>query len=337
MPEEIRLWKVENGDVLQECQRASLDLEARIESWLTQDISLLDPELMVIGRQVETDFGGYIDLLCIDRGGDLVIVELKRDKTPREVTAQVLEYATFVQDLSSERITSIADRHLGGDGVFEDAFQRHFGSDLPESLNNSHRMLIVASRIDPSSERIIKYLSDSYGVDLNAVTFQYFKAADGTELIARFFLIEPSQVEYKTRTKGSSKRLPNLTYEELEETAIRNGVGEPYQRIVAGLEGIFSKHTTRSSIVFTGNLDGRRRAILSLIPQDSSPDNGLRFQVYLLRLENYFKLSEADALALLPQDREPWKYTDNAGPDYSGFAGYFLNAEEIDHFLGGLS
>ena len=52
----------------------------------------------MIGREVETDFGGSIDILCIDAEGDLVIVELKRDRTPREVTAQALDYASWVTD-----------------------------------------------------------------------------------------------------------------------------------------------------------------------------------------------------------------------------------------------
>jgi len=47
--------------------------------------------------------GGIIDLLCIDESGNLIVVELKRDKTPREVTAQTLDYASWVDSLTSER------------------------------------------------------------------------------------------------------------------------------------------------------------------------------------------------------------------------------------------
>jgi RecB family endonuclease NucS len=92
MPPQVRLWKVESGDKLGELASTSLDLEVRIENWLVEDIRVLDPELLVVGRQVETDFGGVIDLLCVNEAADLVIVELKRDKTPREITAQVLDY-----------------------------------------------------------------------------------------------------------------------------------------------------------------------------------------------------------------------------------------------------
>src|ERR1035437_2546183 len=155
MAEEVRLWRIHDGSNLREMPRSPLNLEGRLEDWLARDISLLDPGLLVIGRQVETDFGGFMDLLCLDRAGDVVIVELKRDKTPREITAQVLDYGSWAKDLSNDQITALAEVYLG-QGKFEEAFKRRFGVDLPETLNENHRLLIVGSEIDASSERIIK-------------------------------------------------------------------------------------------------------------------------------------------------------------------------------------
>ena len=107
MAEEVRLWQVEK-DSLTEISRTKLDREERIEKWILRDISLLAPDLLIIGEQVETAYGKFIDLLCMDSSGGLVIVELKRDKTPREVTAQALDYASWVKTLSAEDIEAIA-------------------------------------------------------------------------------------------------------------------------------------------------------------------------------------------------------------------------------------
>ncbi len=94
MPQDVKIWEIQGGNVLKEIKKSKLEVEERIENWLEKDISIISSDLLVIGRQVETDFGGVIDLLCLDYNGDVVIVELKRDKTPREVTAQVLDYAS---------------------------------------------------------------------------------------------------------------------------------------------------------------------------------------------------------------------------------------------------
>lgn len=335
MPEEIRLWKIQAENRLREVARTKLDFEDRLEAWLEQDISVLDRGLIVIGRQVETDFGSFIDLVCLDRAGDVVVVELKRDKTPREITAQALDYGSWIKDLSNERVTSLAESYLG-QGKFEEEFKRRFGAELPEILNENHRLIIVAAEIDASSERIIRYLSDTYGVNINAATFQYFREPDGSELLARVFLLEPAQVELQSRTKGASKRRPNLTYEELNKIAQDNGVTALYRLAVAGLERYLQKHTTRSSIGFAAKLDSGRKNIVSLIPKESNATTGLRFQIYLLRLRTFFNLSEDAVLAILPSQREPWIYYESAGPDFSGFQGFFANDAEVNRFLDGL-
>lgn len=337
MAEEVRIWRIQNDNRLQELRKQKLDLEERLEDWMDEDISVLSNDLLVIDRQTETDFGGYIDLICLNRKGDVVIVELKRDKTPREVTAQVLDYASSVKDLSLEMITNIADKYLNSKGLtLEEAFRKRFGMDLPEALNESRSMLIVGSEIDPSSERIVKYLSDEHGVNINIATFQYFKAENNEELLARTFLIEPSQVEYKTQTKGVSKRRHNLTQEELQEITRQNGVEHLYQRLVADLDNRFYKNTTANSLALKGHINGSLNTIFSLVPPKSDPQEGLHFQVYLKRLMGYSGLDRERVIEILPAKKEDWIYYEGAGEDYSGYAGYFSDLKEVEKFLAGL-
>ncbi len=335
MPQDVKIWEIQNGDTLKEIKKSKLDMEERIENWLEKDISVISTDLLVIGRQVETDFGGTIDLLCLDYNGDIVIVELKRDKTPREVIAQVLDYASWVKDLSNEKISEIANKYLGNKGPLERAFKERFGEELPEILNEHHKMIIAASEIDSSTERIIEYLSNTYGVGINAVTFHYFRNDDGKEFLARVFLIEPSQIDYRAQIKSISKRKPPLTYEELEETAKSNGVDEFYKLLVDGLTPIFDqKGTTRSTIAFIGIIKESRRTIFSIIPGDSDPYQGLRFQVYIDRLSEYLHTKTEDIMQILPpncKEYEPWRGAPRT------LAGYFKNKEEIEKFLNGLA
>jgi hypothetical protein len=62
---------------------------------------------MVIGRQVITPHGGRVDLLALDRDGNLVIVELKRDHMSRDIVTQILDYGSWVQSLRAEDIAPI--------------------------------------------------------------------------------------------------------------------------------------------------------------------------------------------------------------------------------------
>jgi hypothetical protein len=336
MPQDIRLWEITSEETLREISRSRLDLEKRIENWLESDISILSNDLLVIGRQVPTDFGGVIDLLCLDYAGDLVIVELKRDKTPREITAQALDYASWVKDLSNERIREISSKYLGDQISLEEAFSQKFGEEeVPDVLNEQHKILIVASEIDSSSERIINYLSNTYGVSINAVTFQYYRDQNGKELLARAFLIEPSEVEYKTQTKSSSKRRPNLTYEELEAIADNNNVGDLYKRLIENVGVFFDQRApTRSTVAFIGVIDGSRNTIFSLLPGESNQTNGVRFSLYIERLMKYLDVEKEVIKEILPvvtEEEIPYK---NAPLTLFGF---FKNNEEVDNFIDGLS
>lgn len=89
MPINMKLWRVVQETELKELPTSSLEAEYILEDWIAKDSSLLGMELLMIGRQVTTDFGGRIDLLAIDRQGDITIIELKRDRTPRDIVAQV--------------------------------------------------------------------------------------------------------------------------------------------------------------------------------------------------------------------------------------------------------
>lgn len=324
LPQEVRLWKVD-GDSLAEVAKSSPDFEKRLENWLEQNISMISDNLLVIGRQVVTAFGKSIDLLCLNRDGDLVIVELKRDKAPREVIAQVLEYASWVNDLSYEDVVNIADEYLKTKGTnLEEAFQQKFGSPLPDVLNESHEMLIVASDLDDQSERVIKYLNER-GIRINAATFSYFKDGD-REYIARVLLVPRSE----RREKGT-KRRTYLSEEELRSIAEDNGVLELYITLVNGLIPLFdSRGTTLSSLAFVGVQEGHWNTIFNIKPKESNKENGLRFQVYLKRFAKYFGITEEEAKEILPENKE-WKEARN--PEYSGFEGFFKNKDEITTFI----
>jgi len=335
MPQDIRIWEVLDGDDLREIQKAKLNLEERIESWLENDISIIANDLLVIGRQVETDFGGVIDLLCLEANGDLVIVELKRDKTPREITAQTLDYASWVKDLSNDKITEIANKYLGNRGPLEEAFKRRFGEDLPEILNEHHNMLVVASEIDSSTERIIKYLSDYYGVGINAATFHYFHDRDQQEFLARVFLIEPSQVERSTQIRTTSKRKPNLTIEELQEIAESKGVGETYKDLIERLTHYFDQRvTTRSTVAFIGIMGESRSTIFSIVPGESDASQGVRFMVYVDRFKDYFDIEKQVAIDALPSYEKKVVHEEWAGELGGGF---FKENSEVERFLAKLN
>ena len=198
MPLELGIWRIDSN--LQRMQISSLELESRLEDILHQDITIAAPNWMVIGRQVPTDYGKFIDLIAIDPDGNLVVLELKRDKTYRDIVAQALDYGSWIRELRNEDIARIFEEFNKkyhperSDTSINDAFCQRFSvKELPDELNESHELVIVASSLDDSTERIVQYLADEYDVRINAIFFRVFKDGE-REYLSRVWLNDPTTV-----------------------------------------------------------------------------------------------------------------------------------------------
>ena len=127
---------------------------------------------LVVGSEMTVKDGSTIVLLAMDRGGDLIIIELKRDRTPRDVIAQTLDYASWVHNVTTRQVLDLALERFGR--PLETVFAEKYDAPLPDNLNSNHSMLVVASELDASSRRIVEYLSQAHGLNINTAFFTVF-------------------------------------------------------------------------------------------------------------------------------------------------------------------
>ncbi|WP_027858412.1 PDDEXK family nuclease [Marinobacterium jannaschii] len=199
------MWKI--GERPKALAPVKLDTEELLEEQIFQDISILNSNWLLIGRQVYTDFGKYIDLLAIDAFGSVIVIELKKHKTPRDVVAQTIDYASWVEALPTERTSQIYHKFAISYGLevtnFDDAFKAKFGVKPSEDeVNSSHQMVIVAAELDASTERIINYLNSKAGIAVNAVFFTVFQDGE-SQYLSRAWMIDPVETEDKAVSDSS--------------------------------------------------------------------------------------------------------------------------------------
>lgn len=189
MPIRTQLWSV--GATPQPLPAAQLASEQLLEEMIVAAPALLSEDWLLIGRQENTGQGGRIDLLALAPDASLVLIELKRERTPREVVAQALDYAAWVQRLQANEIEAIYQRFRPGAELAAD-FQARFGVALDsEALNQSHQIVIVAAELDASSERIVAYLAER-DIAINVLCFQVFQLG-AQQLISRAWLLDPAE------------------------------------------------------------------------------------------------------------------------------------------------
>jgi len=203
MPIGLAVWRIQESKATP-LERSAIANERLLEDILAADISLLGipSRLLVIGRQVVTTYGGRVDLLCIDEEGTLYVVEVKKDRTPREVVAQAMDYGYWVRGIGYDDVRTIYAAYRQDD--FDDAFRNTFNLEPPEAINVEHRLVIVASALDPGSERIVTY-AQVFGVPLNVVFFQTFQEAN-TQYLTRAWLVDPIEEISNSRTVQGKKQ-----------------------------------------------------------------------------------------------------------------------------------
>jgi len=160
----------------------------------------------------------------------------------------------------------------------------------------------VASEIDDSTERIIRYLSEA-GIGINAVRFGFYQAKDGREFLSRTFTVALEEAE-KTIAKESGQTPLRVKW---------NG-GQMMQAWAISIVTAFvclphvSRTTGRTrppSGFLEASEDGSsRKIIFSLVPGKSSKETGLRYQVYRNRLADYVHTSVDEILKHLPSNPE---------------------------------
>jgi len=191
LPIKTDVWTV--GVAPSKLPLSQLVSEQLLENMILNSPGILSDEWMLIGKQEKTSSGGRIDLLAIAPDGNLVLVELKRDRTPRDVVAQTLDYAAWVQGLQPNEIGAIYERFRPGNTLYAD-FQARFGRVLDDDeLNQSHQLVIVATELDASSERIVEYLSKR-DIPINVLCFQIFQLGE-QQLLSRSWLLDPVQTQ----------------------------------------------------------------------------------------------------------------------------------------------
>ncbi len=186
-----------------EASKTDLELEQHLQGWLEQSPWAIAQEpILLIGKHATAsveDRAIFPDLLGIDKDGNIVIIELKKGKSPREVVAQILEYAAWASELSDESIQELASHYLSThadhkDKQFIDAFCETFEAEELPPLNQRLRMFIAAEQITPPISRVCRFLRMSHGVDVNCIEFSIYRTDSGEILVSSQAIVGQEEV-----------------------------------------------------------------------------------------------------------------------------------------------
>lgn len=165
---------------IKSCSFSELGFKERehLQEWLEHNPDAFGEELLLIQKEFDgfDDTKERLDLLAIDKQGNLVIIENKLDDSGRNATWQVLKYASYCSSLSKQQIKDIYQDYLNKNNrnknseeiISEFLNAEDFGE---IQLNQNQRIILVSGNYRKEVTSTVMWLLTKYNLKI-----QCFKA-----------------------------------------------------------------------------------------------------------------------------------------------------------------
>jgi hypothetical protein len=154
--------------------------------------------LLLLGRQINVfDGEGCLDILAMGRNGNLWVFEFKRDVAKPESVSQLLTYAAYAACLTRARLDAIFKEkrsRKAGVSNLNEAFKRHFGTEMPE-LPYKVCLVLVAFDFTRTCERVLDFLEHACGLTIGRLKMRWVVKPNRVELREFRYLCPPAATE----------------------------------------------------------------------------------------------------------------------------------------------
>lgn len=141
---------------IKEATFASLHYKERknLQERIAKNPSVLGEDLLIVQKEFDWfDTKERLDLLAIDKEGNLVVIENKLDDTGRDVVWQALKYASYCSTLRKDDIINMYQKYLDKNDswktarkMLEDFFESEDFDEIEFNKSNSQRIMFVAAK-----------------------------------------------------------------------------------------------------------------------------------------------------------------------------------------------
>ena len=257
---------------LEERRFSDLALRERehLQEWLANQPDALGEDLLIIQKEFDgfADTRERLDLLALDKDGQLVVIENKLDDSGRDVAWQALKYAAYVSSLKTTQILDIFQqylaRHAGG-GSAAELIAEFLGLDTldGETLNegSSQRIVLIAAHFRKEVTSTVLWLRE-HQIDVRC--YRVIPYAFGEELFidiqpviptpeAADFMIRMAEKESEAKSAHTVKKRRHTLRQEFWAVALdhlrRNGVSR-FESVGPSQENWITCGTGLGSVVY---------------------------------------------------------------------------------------
>lgn len=205
-----------------------------IQRVLKDFIDIISPNTMVLAEEFGewADSRRRIDLLGLNKQGQLVVIELKRTEDGGHMDLQALRYAAMVSTMTFEQATAAHQKFLANEGLDPEGAEqaiREFLNEEDESITFSDGVKIVLASADFSKEitSSVLWLNDQ-GLDITCVRLRPHQFSEELLLDVQQIIPLPEAAEFQVaiREKSRERDAAEKTGRDFTKYSLRTTVGE---------------------------------------------------------------------------------------------------------------
>lgn len=175
-----------------------------LQEWLANEPAALGEDLLVIQKEFDgfDDTNERLDLLALDKDGNLVIIENKLDDSGRDVVWQALKYASYCSTLAKAQIVEMYQKYLNrwcGGGEAQSLICEFLEvPDLGEVVLNSgnqQRLVLVAAKFRKEVTSTVLWLL-SHKIRLQCFKLTPYEMGDNLFLNLEQIIPTPEAAEF---------------------------------------------------------------------------------------------------------------------------------------------
>ncbi len=154
-----------------------------LQEWICNNPDILGEELLIIQKEFDgfCDTHERLDLLAIDKIGNLVIIENKLDDSGRDTVWQAMKYAGYCSSLKKDDIKNIYQKYLDKNGVkykaeeiISEFLDKPDYSEIELNQKLSQRIILVAKEFRKEVTNTVIWARD-FGVNIKCIKIIPFK------------------------------------------------------------------------------------------------------------------------------------------------------------------
>ena len=245
-----------------------------LQEWVANNPDCLQEPLLVIQKEYNgfPDTNERLDLLALDKDGNLVIIENKLDSSGKDVMWQVIKYTSYCSTLTPSEIEEMYQQYLDGQGrneIAKDAIDEFldFNREIVLNADNSQRIIMIAGEYRKEVTSSVLWLLN-YGIRI-----QCFKATPfrlGEQLFMNLDLIIPikESADYVISMAKKSREKKVIQEENKERSMERknfwsmylaevNKVSDVYKNVSAGNSAWIGAGCGHSSLSMNSVVTGK--------------------------------------------------------------------------------